>query len=72
MTPEVTASLGRSIRGLRDLDLGDAFEPAAARVLMDAGMHRMVVPAEAGGLGARMVEACEVLLAIGEIGRAHV
>jgi alkylation response protein AidB-like acyl-CoA dehydrogenase len=67
MTPELTDSLERSIRGLRDLDLGDAYEPAAARVLVDVGLHRLVVPIDAGGLGARMADACEVLLAIGAV-----
>jgi alkylation response protein AidB-like acyl-CoA dehydrogenase len=67
VTPELAASLDRSIGGLRALELGDAFEPAAARVLVDAGLHRLVVPAEAGGLAARLEDACEVLLAIGAV-----
>lgn len=67
MTPELTASLEPAIRRLRALELGDPFEPAAAGVLVDAGLHRLVVPSEAGGMGARMADACEVLLSIGAV-----
>ena len=52
---------------LRALELGDAFDPRAARVLVDAGLHRLAVPEATGGLGATMAEAAEVLLAIGAV-----
>jgi alkylation response protein AidB-like acyl-CoA dehydrogenase len=56
-------ALGR----LRALELGDAFEPRAAEVIVASGLHRLVVPAAAGGLGARMADSAEVLMAIGAI-----
>ena len=52
---------------LRALDLGDAFEPRAAEAIVAAGLHRLVVPAAAGGLGARMSDAAGVLAALGAI-----
>ena len=52
---------------LRALDLGDAFEPRAAEAIVAAGLHRLVVPAAAGGLGARMSGAAGVLAALGAI-----
>ena len=64
---EIVEPLEAAIRDLRDLDLGEAFEPRAAAALVDAGLHRSCVPVEAGGLGATMVEAAEVLLALGAI-----
>jgi len=56
-----------AIGRLGELDLGDAFEPRAAEAIVAAGLHRLVVPASAGGVGARMADAAEVLAAIGAI-----
>jgi alkylation response protein AidB-like acyl-CoA dehydrogenase len=63
----VKAALEDAIGRLADLELGDAFEPAAAQAIVAAGLHRLVVPEDAGGLGADMVEAAEVLLAMGAV-----
>ena len=57
---------GPSRTSLRS-DLGDAFDPRAAHAIVEAGLHRLCVPASAGGLGASMGEAAEVLLAIGAL-----
>ena len=62
---EIETVLGKVIDRLRALDLGDPFEPRAAAAIVDAGLHRLCVPASAGGLGATMAEAAEVLLALG-------
>ena len=67
MTPEIAAALHDAITRLRALELGDGFEPRAAASLVEAGLHRLCVPTDAGGLGASMVEAAEVLLALGAI-----
>lgn len=67
MTPEVESALAAAIDGLRTLDLGDAFEPRAAEVIVEAGLHRLCVPIEAGGLGASMADAAEVLIALGAV-----
>ena len=60
-------ALATALDGLRALELGDAFEPRAAEAIVAAGLHRLVVPAVAGGLGARMVEAVETLMTIGAL-----
>jgi alkylation response protein AidB-like acyl-CoA dehydrogenase len=67
MTPEVAAALEDALGRLRGLDLGDGFEPRAAESIVAVGLHRLVVPASAGGLGARMAEAAEVLTALGAV-----
>jgi alkylation response protein AidB-like acyl-CoA dehydrogenase len=67
MRAEIAAALETVVAGLRGLDLGDAFEPRAARVIVDAGLHRLCVPSDVGGLGATMAEAAEVLAAVGAI-----
>ena len=58
-------ALAAATERLAALDLGDAFEPRAAEAIVATGLHRLVVPAAAGGLGARMAEAAEVLMALG-------
>jgi alkylation response protein AidB-like acyl-CoA dehydrogenase len=67
MTPEIAAALEDAIERLRALDLGDAFEPRAAKAIVGAGLHRLCVPTYAGGLGASMAEAAEVLMALGAV-----
>ena len=67
MRPSIATALGDAIDRLTALDLGDAFQPAAAQAIVAAGLHRVVVPEDAGGLGADMVEAAEVLLAVGAV-----
>ena len=56
-----------ALRRLGALDLGDAFEPRAAEAIVASGLHRLVVPASAGGLGARMAEAAGVLMRLGAV-----
>ncbi len=64
---EIDLALAGALGQLRGLDLGDAFEPRAARAIVESGLHRLTVPVESGGLGASMVEAAEVLAAIGAV-----
>jgi alkylation response protein AidB-like acyl-CoA dehydrogenase len=59
--------LADALERLRALELGDAFEPRAAEAIVASGFHRLVVPAAAGGLGARMADSAEVLMALGAI-----
>ena len=63
----VDVALADASDRLRALDLGDAFEPRAAEAIVAAGLHRLVVPEAAGGLGARMSDAVGVLAALGAI-----
>jgi alkylation response protein AidB-like acyl-CoA dehydrogenase len=67
MTAVIESTLEDALRRLRALDLGDAFDPRAAEAITATGLHRLAVPTEAGGLGATMVEAAEVLAAIGAV-----
>jgi alkylation response protein AidB-like acyl-CoA dehydrogenase len=67
MRPEVAASVAEATARLRALELGDAFEPRAAATIVEAGLHRLCVPVEAGGSGATMAEALEVLIALGAV-----
>ncbi|MEP6639185.1 MAG: acyl-CoA dehydrogenase family protein [Chloroflexota bacterium] len=63
----IDRALDVTIERLAALDLGDAFEPGGARVIVDAGLHRLVVPEPAGGLGGRLVDATAVLMALGGV-----
>jgi alkylation response protein AidB-like acyl-CoA dehydrogenase len=67
MKASIAAALEDAIDRLAALELGDAFDPRAAAVLVDAGLHRLCVPASAGGLEASLSEAAEVLLALGAV-----
>jgi alkylation response protein AidB-like acyl-CoA dehydrogenase len=67
MRPEIAGAVADAEDRLRALDLGDAFDPRAAAAIVAAGLHRLCVPASAGGLEASMAEAAEVLMAIGAV-----
>ncbi len=60
-------TLADALGRLRTLDLGDAFDPRAAEAVVASGLHRLVVPVTAGGLGARMTESAEVLMTLGAL-----
>jgi len=60
-------ALADGLGRLRELDLGDVFEPRAAEATVLSGIHALVVPGSAGGLGARMAKAAEVLMAVGAV-----
>lgn len=63
----VASALAAAVEGLRSLELGDSFEPRAAECIVVAGLHRLCVPIESGGLGASMAEAAQVLMALGAV-----
>lgn len=64
---DIGAALDDAIERLASLELGDAFQPRAAAAILETGLHRLCVPASAGGLAASMVEAAEVLSALGAV-----
>jgi alkylation response protein AidB-like acyl-CoA dehydrogenase len=64
---EIDDALRAAIERLEALDLGDTFDPRAPAEVRSAGLHRLTVPREAGGLGAGMVDAARVLTALGAI-----
>ena len=51
--------LAEALGRLQAMDLGDGFEPRAAQAIVATGLHRLVVPLAAGGLGGRMADAAE-------------
>jgi alkylation response protein AidB-like acyl-CoA dehydrogenase len=59
--------LAEALRRLEAMDLGDDFEPRAAQAIVATGLHRLVVPVTAGGLGGRMGDAAGALLAIAAV-----
>jgi alkylation response protein AidB-like acyl-CoA dehydrogenase len=63
----VDGALDDALARLAALDLGDTFEPRAAEALVASGLHRLVVPESAGGLGARLSEAVAVLMRLGAV-----
>ena len=67
MRPEVASAVEAAIDALGALDPADAFDPGAPAAIVAAGVHRLCVPAEAGGFGATLAESAEVLAAIGAV-----
>lgn len=67
MRPEVASAVEAAIDALGVLDLADAFDPGAPAAIVAAGLHRLCVPAEAGGSGATLAESAEALAAIGAV-----
>jgi alkylation response protein AidB-like acyl-CoA dehydrogenase len=67
VTPAIAGALGDAVKRLRALELGDAFDPRAAAAIVASGLHGLCVPIDAGGLGASMADAADVLMAIGAV-----
>ena len=67
LRPEIAGVLDSAADSIRGLDPGDAFDARIPAAIVSAGLHRLPVPAAAGGLGATMAEAAEVLAEIGAI-----
>lgn len=67
MRPEIEVALADATTRLATLDLGDRFEPAAARAIVGSGLHRLCVPVDAGGFGATVEEAARVLASLGAL-----
>jgi alkylation response protein AidB-like acyl-CoA dehydrogenase len=54
-------------RRLEALALDDTFNPAAPRIVVEAGLGRIVLPRDAGGFGADLREAADVVAAIAAV-----
>ena len=65
MRSDLQAAADALVERLVALDLGDDFDPRAAQAVVASGLHRLTVPSEAGGLGASMADAAEVLARVG-------
>ncbi len=67
MRPEIATRTEAAVGRLLQLDLGDEFDRRAPEELVRSGLAPLCVPQDAGGLGASMTEAAEVLLALGAV-----
>ena len=65
LRPAIAGPLAGATAGLAGLQPGDAFDPRVPATIVAAGLHRLPVPIEAGGLGGTMTESAEVLAALG-------
>jgi len=59
--------LAEAVRLLRPLAGVETFDPAVPAALVQAGLHRLPLPVESGGLGGRLGEAVRVLAALGAV-----
>jgi alkylation response protein AidB-like acyl-CoA dehydrogenase len=64
---EIASRLDRALGDLRSLELGDDFDPRAPAAMVAAGLHSVMVPEVHGGLGGDVVDAVEVLAAMGAV-----
>lgn len=67
LSPAIACALEDAIHHLRPLAGGEVFDPAVPAVLVRAGLHRLPLPQDVGGLGGRMNEAVRVLAALGAV-----
>ncbi|HEX7950292.1 MAG TPA: acyl-CoA dehydrogenase family protein [Candidatus Limnocylindrales bacterium] len=65
LRPAIAGLLADACSRLEALRPGDAFDPRVPAGIVAAGLHLLPVPGRAGGLGATMSEAAEVLAALG-------
>lgn len=67
LRPLIAGPLEAALDRVRALDPGDAFDPRIPAAIVEAGLHRLPVPADAGGLGGSMAECAGVLTALGAL-----
>ncbi len=65
--PEVARRLASVCDRLARLSFGDVFDPLVPAAMVDAGLHRLTLPADFGGLGAGLAEALWVQAELGAI-----
>ncbi|HEY6014883.1 MAG TPA: hypothetical protein VIU37_12780, partial [Candidatus Limnocylindrales bacterium] len=65
--PAVAGPLAAAVAGIETIQPGDEFDPRVPAAIVGAGLHRLPVPAGAGGLGGTMSESAEVLAALGAV-----
>jgi Acyl-CoA dehydrogenase, N-terminal domain len=59
--------LAAAIEAIEAIDPGDTYNPVVPEALVASGLHRLCLPLETGGLGGGMVEAVDVLAALGAV-----
>jgi alkylation response protein AidB-like acyl-CoA dehydrogenase len=57
--------LARALAAIGAIDPGDRYEPAVPAALIASGLNLLCLPRDSGGLGGGMVEAVDVLAALG-------
>jgi len=67
LLPQISAALAEGVQLLRPLAGSDAFDPAVPASLVKAGLHRLPLPLDVGGMGGRLSEAVQVLAALGAV-----
>jgi alkylation response protein AidB-like acyl-CoA dehydrogenase len=67
LRPALAGPLANAIERVERLEPGDVFDPRVPAAIVAAGLHLLPVPVAAGGLGASMTEAAEVLAALGAL-----
>lgn len=67
LRPEIARPLEAAIERVGALEPGDVFDPRIPAAIVEAGLHRLPVPADAGGLGGSMAECAGVLAAVGAL-----
>ena len=65
--PLADAIAALEVIGLDQIAPGDVFDPRTPAALVSTGLHLLPVPVARGGFGASMVEAAEVLAALGAV-----
>jgi len=63
--PTLHERLAQAVTAIEAIDPGDRYEPAVPAALVASGLHLLCLPRDTGGLGGGMVEAVEVLAALG-------
>ena len=65
LEPTISERLAQAIAAIEAIDPGDRYDPSVPAALTASGLHLLCLPREAGGLGGGLVEAVEVLSALG-------
>ena len=65
--PTLAERLAGGLAAVEAIDPGDSYDPAVPAALVASGLNRLCVPAELGGLGGGLVEAVDVLGALGAV-----
>lgn len=67
LSPRISAALAEGLRLLRPLAGQERFDPAVPACLIEVGLHRLLLPVQAGGFGGGLADAVQVLAALGAV-----
>jgi alkylation response protein AidB-like acyl-CoA dehydrogenase len=67
MTADIDRVLAQAVTALQPLVGAETFDPAVAAALVEAGLHRLPVPAVWGGLGGSLSDIMQALAALGAV-----